>query len=319
MGGNSTARLVERQRDRITRRERELRALAGCQHGVVTRAQLLDAGLSPRTIERRVERKQIHRLHRGVYAFGEPTPTARGQWLAAVLACGGGALLSHRSAAALWGFARPGRIRPVELTCSVGRGQRGLRVHEGGIHDAERTIVDRIPVTSVARTIFDLAEVVDADRLASAGEEADRLHLLRLPDLEAVCASCPGRRALAPIRRLIEEIRAPETPRSPLEDRVLALCRDYELPIPATNVLVLDHEVDALWPREKLIVEADSVKFHGHRAAFERDRERDAARQVAGYRVIRLTDRRLKREPEKVAQELRRLLNPQREGGRAGS
>lgn len=236
--------------------------------------------------------------------------------MAAVLACGKGALLSHRSAATLWGLMGHSGS-PIEVTSVTGRRRPGIAVHEGAICNEDRAAVDRIPVTTVAHTLFDLAEVLDEEQLGRAAEEADRLHLLSLAELDEVCARCPGRRALRPIRRLIEEIRAPQVTRTPLEDRVIALCRRFDLPMPATNVLVLGHEVDAFWPKQQLIVEADSVAFHSHQAAFERDRERDAARQVAGYRVIRLTDRRLKREPAKVADELRRLLSAQPRG-RAG-
>jgi hypothetical protein len=207
---------------------------------------------------------------------------------------------------------------PVEVTSVAGRQRPGIALHEGGISVDDRATVGSIPVTTVARTLFDLAEVDEA-HLEAAAEEADRLHLLQIPDLEAVCTRCPGRRALRPIRHLIEQVRVPETTRSPLEDRVIALCREHDLPMPVTNVLVLGHEVDAFWPGEKLVVEADSVEFHSHIAAFERDRARDAARQVEGYRVIRLTHRRLDREPAKVVDQLRLLLNRNRKDGRAGS
>jgi len=207
----------------------------------------------------------------------------------------------------------------VDVTSSSGRRRPGIAVHECAVFDEDRSELAGIPVTSLARTIFDLAEAIDEERLIRAVEEADRLKLLRVSELEAVYARCPGRRALAPIRRLLDDLRAPVETRSPLEDRIVALCREYELPMPATNVNVLDHEVDALWPEQRLIVEADSVAFHSHRAAFERDRERDAARQVAGYRVIRLTHRRLEREPAAVADELRSLLNSNPPGVRAGS
>ena len=154
-----------------------------------------------------------------------------------------------------------------------------------------------IPVTTVARTLFDLAEVVDEGRLDRAWEEADSLSLLRLREVEAVCERGCGRRALKPIGRLLAEAHAPVRTRSPLEDRFAAFCRDHRLPPPATNVEILGYEVDALWPKERLIVELDGFAFHHHRGAFERDRARDAALQAAGYRSIRLTDRRLKREP----------------------
>jgi Transcriptional regulator, AbiEi antitoxin/Protein of unknown function (DUF559) len=305
------------RRKQLAKRERELGELGNRQHGVISRRQLLDLGLGVRTIGRRLEAGRLHRLHREVYAVSDPRVGSRGRWMAAVLACGDGALLSHRSAASLWGLMRPSRV--VDVTAASGRRRPGIAVHECGIFEEDRSLLAGIPVTSLARTIFDLAEVVDEDQLRRLSEEADRLGLLCVPELEAVCARCPGRRALRPIRRLIEDVHMPETTRSPLEDRVLDLCRKYELPAPATNVIVLGHEVDAFWPREKLIVEADSVAFHSHRAAFESDRARDAARQVEGYRVIRLTHRRLEREPSRVADELRRLLDMGRKDGRAGS
>ncbi|HEU5141850.1 MAG TPA: DUF559 domain-containing protein [Solirubrobacterales bacterium] len=189
-----------------------------------------------------------------------------------------------------------------------GRRRAGIAVHECGIGDKDRTRIDGIPVTTVARTLLDLADVIDDGGLEKAFEEADRLGLLEMRAVEAVCARSPGRRGLKPLRRLIDEARAPEGGRSRLEDRVLALCRDYGLPTPHTNVEVLGREVDAFWPQARLAVEADSWSYHRHRAAFERDRARDAAMQVEGYDVVRLTHRRLDREPDAVAAQLRRLL-----------
>ncbi len=317
MDAQVTARPKDRRRVRAER-ERELSALADRQHGVITRRQLLDTGLGRRAIGRRVEAGRLHCLHRCVYAFGTRRLDSRGEWMAAVLACGEKAVLSHRSAAALWGLlARsPG---PVDVSATSGRRRRGIAVHEGGIVDCDRTVVARIPVTTVARTLFDLAEVEDEKRLEGAFEEATRLRFLELAALEAVCARGIGRRALRPIRRLIETARLPDDTRSPLEDRVLELCREYGLPLPVTGATVLDREVDAFWPGEKLMVEADSWTFHSHREAFERDRARDAAMQADGYRVIRLTHRRLEQEPAVVARQLRRLLASTAEDGRAGT
>lgn len=164
-----------------------------------------------------------------------------------------------------------------------------------------------IPVTTVARTLLDLAEVVDRRMLERAFGEAERRGLLKLAELERVCAAARGRRGLKPLRRLMAEAGRPRG-RTPLEDKVLALCYKHRLPIPETNVIVLGCEVDCFWPDQKLMVEADSFEFHAHRSAFERDRERDAEMQVAGYHVMRLTHRRLEREPAKVAAQLRHLL-----------
>lgn len=291
----------------MAKRERALATLARKQHGVVSKKQLLTAGLGRRTIARRVEAGRLHPFHRGVYVFGHGEMSQRGEWMAAVLACGDGALLSHQSAAALWGF-MSSRRSPVEVSAPAGRGRPGIVVHEGGVSPEERSAVDGISVTSVARTLFDLAEVVDEQRLERAFEEADRLGLLRMRALEDVCARGHGRRALRLVRPLIAAARAPESVRSPLEGRFLAFCREHDLPTPQTNVTVIGREADAYWPRQRLVVEADSWSFHGHRAAFERDRARDTAMLAQGYRVIRITHRRLEREPAVLAAELRLLL-----------
>lgn len=307
MGPQSTARQVEGRRGALTRRERELAALANRQHGVISRRQLIAAGLSTRTIRRRIAAGRLHALHRSVYVFGPGRVDQRGHWLAAVLACGDGALLSHCSAAALWGLMRP-RRGPIEISATAGRSRPGIAVHEGGVHPGDRTVVAAIPVTTVARTLFDLAEVLEESQLERAFEEADRQRSLEMRALEEVCSRGHGRRALRPIRRLIEAAREPETTRSPLEDRFVIFCREQGLPLPATNVEVLGHEVDALWPRQRLVVEADGYAFHRHRGAFEHDRARDSAMQAEGYRVVRVTDRRLKHESAALADEIRRLL-----------
>jgi hypothetical protein len=185
----------------------------------------------------------------------------------------------------------------------------GIALHQGRIHPEDRTTRDAIPVTSVARTLFDFAEVVDEQLLARAFEEADRLNLLQLKALERVCQRGHGRHALHPIRHLIAEARAPTTTRSPLEDRFVAFCRRHDLPPPVLNTSVLDLEIDALWPAQCLVVELDGFTFHRHHAAFQRDRARDASLQAAGYRTIRLTHHRLDHEATTVLTELQQLLN----------
>jgi hypothetical protein len=137
-------------------------------------------------------------------------------------------------------------------------------------------------VTTVARTLFDLAEFVSFKRLESAWEEADRLNLLQLSAVEGVCERGYGRRALRPIRRLLAEARAATITRSPLEDDFAAFCREQRLPMPSFNTTVLGYEVDALWSAQRLAAELDSWEFHSHRGAFERDRARDTALQAAG-------------------------------------
>jgi len=168
--------------------------------------------------------------------------------------------------------------------------------------------VDEIPVTTPARTLFDLSEVSDSKQLAHAWEEADRLGILELRAVERVMDRGWGRHGLKPTRPLLAEATWATPTRSPLEDRVLALCAEHGLPTPMTNVEILGHEVDAYWPDARLVVEADGFEFHRHRAAFERDRARDAEMQTDGYAVVRLTHRRLEREAEAVAAQLRKLL-----------
>lgn len=286
--------------------------LAERQHGVVARVQLIEVGIPERTIERWLAEGRLHLVHREVFAVGYPRIGEAGQRWAAVLAYGEGTLLSHRSAAALWGLARR-RTGIIDVTATVGRQgvdrRTGIFIHRGRLHLEDRAVRGELPITTVARTLFDVAEFVGLKHLESAWEEADRLGLLELRAVEQVCERGYGRRALRPIRRLLADARASTITRSPLEDEFAAFCRDHELPTPSFNTTVLGFEVDALWPRQRLAAELDSWEFHSHRAAFERDRARDIALQVAGYRIIRVTHRRLHGEADILAAEIRRLLD----------
>lgn len=293
------------------RREQRLAELARQQHGIVSRGQLLDLGVGAEAIKARLRLGRLHGVHRGVYAVGHRRSTIRSMWLAAVFAYGQEAVLSHWSAAALWGLARP-RWSPIDVTSPRGRpGRPGIRLHHSPLRAVDRTIEAAIPTTSVPRTLLDLAGITTAERLRQAFEEADRLKLLSMRDLEQVCARAGRRKGLATLRSLIAASREPMAGRSPLENRFGKFCQKHlsDLPLPQTNVLVLGHEVDAYWPHRRLAVEMDSWEFHHHRAAFESDRARDARMQASGYRVVRLTHRRLEADPERVASELRRMLS----------
>ena len=282
--------------------------LAERQHGVVSRDQLMRIGFKPGAIRRRIEAGRLYGAHRGVYVVGRPALDQRGRWLAAVLAYGDGAVLSHRSAAKLWGLTGrdPG---DVDVTALRGRaGRQGIVFHQCQIEAEDVTVDAAIPVTTATRTLFDLAEVVHPPHLRAACEEADRLGLLEMKELERIVERGWGRHALKPIRPILIETRRYEDVRSPLEDNFARFCRERRLTPPITNVLILGYEVDALWPDGRLIAELDGFAFHAHRAAFERDRARDAALLVAGYRVIRITHRRLLSEPDAIAAEIRQLL-----------
>jgi very-short-patch-repair endonuclease len=291
----------------------EIARLAERQHGVVGRGQLVTLGVAVRTVEEWLDSGRLHHVHREVFAVGHPRIGEAGRRWAAGLAYGEGALLSHRSAATLWGLARQ-RSPLIDITAAKGR--QGVRrresiyIHRGRLHPEDRAACGGLPVTTVARTLFDLAEFVTPKRLESAWEEADRLNLLQLAAVEQVCARGYGRRALKPIRRLLAEARAPQITRSPLEDVFAAFCRKHQLPTPSFNTTVLGFEIDALWPKQRLAAELDSWEFHRNRAAFERDRARDAALQVAGYRTIRITDRRIANDPATLLNQLRTLLRP---------
>ena len=295
-------------------RERALATLATQQHGVVGRFQLIGLGFGDEAIKLRLRAGRLHHLHREAFAVGHTRLSRWGHWSAAVLAYGEDALLSHRTAASLWGLT--GAPRLVDVTAPLGRqGVRrraGICLHRCQLHPEDRYERNGIPVTSVARTLFDYAEVVDYERLERAFEEADRLKVLRISALEQVCERGRGRHALRPVRRLIAGLHAAERTRSPLEDRFQAFLHHYRLPPPATNVLVLGHEVDALWPQARLVAELDSWEHHSHRAAFERDRARDPKLLLAGYRTIRVTHLRLDREAPTLATEIRELLAEER-------
>ena len=287
--------------------------LATRQHGVVARSQLRQLGFGNDAVKARLANGLLHHLHGEVYAVGHTRLSRRSWWWAGLLAYGTGAVLSHRTAALLWGIQRP-RRGPVEVTASGGRQgverRQGIWIHRCKLAPNDVTTRDGFPVTTVSRTLFDLAEVVPFDSLKGGAEEADRLKRLRRHELEEVCARGYGRRALRPMRRLLADLGLPDEGRSPLEIRFAVFVREHHLPPPVQNADVLGHEVDALWPQAKLIAELDSWEYHRHRAAFERDRARDPKLLIAGYRTIRITHRRLDREAEQLAAEIRQLLNP---------
>lgn len=297
-----------------TSREAAIINLARRQRGSVTSNQLAALGVGRRTVDRWLASGRLRRVYRGVYVIGPQPLTRHARWLAAVLARGPGAVLSHESAAALWGLA--GDRREVDVTTSGGhRGQSdtGIRLHRGKLARDEWMLRDGIPVTTVARTLFDLAETVGPPQLKSAWDEAGRLHLLRIKQVAMVYERGCGRRARTGIEPLLSAALTydDERRRSPLEDRFAAFVRAHRLPPPQTNVLVDGDEVDALWPAARLIVELDSWEFHAHRAAFEEDRNRDADHLLLDYRTIRVTHRRLDREPDRLAVQIRTLLEHQ--------
>jgi hypothetical protein len=277
----------------------------------VARRQLVALGLRRGAIDRRLATGRLHFLYPAVYAVGQPRIAGPGRLLAAVLACGDQALLSHRSAAALWELLPYAGSRVHVTAARRGRRSlRGIRVHSiRRPHAENRAERDGIPLTSVARTLLDLAQTVRRNQLERAFEQAERLRLLDLAAVERLCERSNGHRGLRRLRPLVAEAERPivET-RSELERRFLRLCDDAGLPPAAVNVVVAGHEVDALWRGARLVVEVDGFEYHGTHAAFERDRARDADLQLAGFRVLRVTAQRLWREPQAIASTIGSLI-----------
>jgi hypothetical protein len=237
-----------------------------------------------------------------VYAVGHEALTGEGRWLAAVFACGPDAVLSHRSAAALWGI-RPSSAPTIDVTVPsrTGRARRaGIVIHRTArLAESETTKHRGIPTTTVARTLVELKDVLPERAVKTAIEEAERLRLFDLASLYAVVERNPGRARV--------EIEAePAFTRNDLERRVLDICAG--LPRPIVNSRLGDYEPDFLWREQRLIVETDGRETHATRAAFERDRARDAELTADGYRVVRFTWRQVRDEPDRIVELLSRLL-----------
>ena len=279
-------------------------ALAARQHGVVERRQLLALGFTRAAIETRVRTGRLHRIHRSVYAVGHARLTRNGRFTAAALACGDGAVISHRSAAALWDLTREAPVNvDVTRVANGGRARPGITIHRTRrLPDHERAQVDGIPVTSVARTLLDLTDVVSIDRPVA---QADRLGLLDVHAIHRAVDDNPGRRGT---KRLLQAIDTPILTRSELENRFLALVRTAGLPQPRVNAKVAGLEVDFHWPDHHLVVETDGLAFHRSRTAQERDREREAVLARAGLRTHRFTHRHVVGDPRGVEDTLRALL-----------
>ena len=273
--------------------DRAIARLARSQQGIVTTAQLAAAGIGPRGVEHRVATGRLTRVHRGVYRVG-PIAGPYAREMAAILATGG--VLSHHTAAAIWGIRPPNDDEIHVVAGRKARTRTGLRVHRSASLNAQVHL--GLPLTTVPRTLHDLAPLISQGELERAVEEAVIRGLAAPEELTT-------RPALR--RATIEE---PQITRSEAERRLRRLIKAARLPRAVTNTRVAGWEVDAFWPREKLVVEVDGYAYHGNRGAFERDRRKDAALVAAGYRVVRITWRQLVHEPHVVVALLARLLPP---------
>jgi hypothetical protein len=283
--------------------------LAARRLGVVTRRELLRAGLTDAAIGRRVSSGLLQRLHSGVYAVGHRALRPEAYWIAAVLACGTGAVLSHRSAAMAWGLrSAPG---PIDITASGGHGRRrrGIADHHGRLTPVDVTARHGIPITTVPRTLLDLAETVPRKELMRALDAAVRARLYSRAALEAIIARSPGRRGLKPLNAALTALHPGKAlTRSAFERLALPLLATQGIPRGEINARAAGYEVDLLWRDHRLAVELDGRAFHASPASFRDDRRRDADLQAAGYRVLRFTYQQVTEETGWVVTRIRQLL-----------
>ncbi len=277
--------------------------IAAQQHGVVTRDQLIAASVPVHRIEYRLRQGRLRRLYPGVYRTGAVV-SAHEPAMAAVLACGQDAVLSYCSAAVPWGVLHAtAPLSPVEISVRSGRRAPGpgVRVHRiSTLFDDEVTHHDNLPLTTPARTLLDLAAVLDARALESAVARAERKGLADRKSILRLLDRHPARRGVKVLRAIVGDGGSPTFTRSEAEARFLSLLRRTRLPRPEANVIVQGYEVDFLWRRERLIAEIDGFAFHSSRGAFERDRRLDALLGAAGFGVLRMTWHQVTREPEAV-------------------
>lgn len=289
-----------------------MRELAEKQHGVFSTWQLLDRGINERTVHSRRAGGLVVPLHQGVYALGRATLTREGRWMAAALACGPGAVLSHFNAGCLWGIC--GSYGQIEVLRQSGgfhaKGHRGVRLHQTRrLHSWEVTVEKGIPVATMERVLLDLAGRMDAKRLERVVVQAYKRGDLSWPRLGRIITRRRGCKGVGKLRRIVLEVdpEALET-KSVSEIDFLALCREANLPTPAVNVLVEGHLVDFLWSSQRVIVETDSWSHHGDKPTFEKDHQRDVDLIAAGYEVHRTTYKMLERDPEPFLGNVRRAL-----------
>ena len=284
--------------------DRAVGALATQQHGVIATRQLLALGITPQAVSLRARAGRLHRVHSGVYAVGHGVLGPRGRWMAAVLACGPGAVLSHASAAALWEL-RPSAARLVDVTVPSrgGRKRPGLRIHRSrALQPDEIATHHGIPTTTPSRTLLELAAILPRRPLERALDQAEIRQLTDYPALDALARAHRGHHGATKLIQALQEHHAGTTlTKSELEERFLSLCRRHGLPKPRVNTWIANKEVDFLFAEARLIVETDSWRHHRSREAFESDRARDAITARAGYRTLRFTHRQVADDAAAVA------------------
>jgi very-short-patch-repair endonuclease len=282
-------------------REQRVAAVARLQRGRVARRQLIEAGISPAAIGRMVTRGLLHREHAGVYAVIDPTPGPLTRETAALLACGPRAVLSHFSAAALWGLS-PLRQGPVAITvvgAETGRRRPGVTVHRTTrLLARDARIRQQLPVTSPARTLLDFAaEAAPRDVEKALDEGLVVLKIVRMAELEDVLERAPNHRGAPILKQLLRHRGPAALTQSEAEERFLKLVRDAGLPLPETQVSIAGYTVDFFWREQRVAFEIDGYRFHTSRSAFDRDRSKDAALKGAAVDPNRVSRDQVKHQP----------------------
>jgi very-short-patch-repair endonuclease len=291
--------------------------LAVAQHGVVGLRQLSELGFTLRAVKHRVAIGRLHPVHRGVYAVGRRDLTRHGEWMAAILACGEGAALSHDSAASLWGLSRErGATVHVSVARSADPRHDGIVVHRRlALPAADLTRRESIPVTTPVRTLIDLGTRLPPWELEAAVNEADKLDLVDTDSLRAAVDDRRGQRGVGPLREILDRGEFVLTD-SELERRFLPIARRAGLPNPRTQEHVNGFRVDFYWPDLGLVVETDGLRYHRTPSQQARDRVRDQAHVAAGLVSLRFTHWQVSCDPAHVERTLRRVARgrPRRDG-----
>jgi very-short-patch-repair endonuclease len=295
--------------------DRAVSEVAKQQHGVISRRQLLALGMSDRAVDGRVGRAQLHQVFRGVFVFGSRRISSKGRWMAAVLASGEGAVLSHRSAGRLWRLLPPAAER-IDVLCPPGRvvHRKGIVSRQSTLRDDEWLVRDGIPATSPFRTIFDLAAIAEMREVERAFHEAEARQVTDRVSLPMLLERYPGRRGSRKLQALLESRQPLTITRNDFEEAFLALVDRYGLTRPRMNadfsIRGRFFEIDALWERERVAVELDSREIHGTHKKFESDRLRDRILVAEGWRTMRITWWQLQEEPAAISEDLRLALYP---------
>lgn len=295
------------------RTHHRLARVAKEQHGVISREQMRKLGYSDSAVDRAARSGRLHRVHRGVYAVGHDRLPPHGRCHAALLGCGPRALLSHSSAAWIWGL-QSTLAQTVEVGVPArGHGRQGIHVHHlPRLATEDRAVEEGLPTTAMPRTLLDRAATTTRKGVERDLDRAERLGLLDPGAIDHLLARAGKHPGVAKLRAGMELHRDPAYTRSWLERRFLQLVRKSGLPIPSTNVFIAGFELDMYWERERFAVELDGYEFHGSRKSFESDRRRQEELKLAGIEMVRFTARRVEAEPAQVSQRLSALLERRR-------